>query len=88
MVNPELLKLLVCPEDRTPLHEAGPEVLEKLNAAVKAGVLRNRGGELVADPIEAGLIREDGKFLYIVQDDIPFMLIEEAIPLEQIEQGE
>lgn len=82
MVNPELLKLLVCPEDKTPLHEADSAVLEKLNAAIKAGTLRDRSGEPVKDPIEAGLVRQDGKFLYIVQDDVPFMLLEEAIPLE------
>lgn len=84
MVNPELLKLLVCPENKTALTEADPQLLEKVNAAVTNGTLKNRAGEMVPDPVEAGLVREDGKYLYIIRDDIPVMLIDEAIPLEQL----
>ena len=43
---------------------------------------QNRGGELVTEPVREGLVREDGLFLYPVRDDIPIMLIDEAIPLE------
>ncbi|HNZ48729.1 MAG TPA: hypothetical protein PLZ53_10440 [Candidatus Hydrogenedentes bacterium] len=81
MVNPELLKILVCPENKTPLHPAAPEVLDALNAEVVAGTLKNRAGDTVTDLIQEGLIREDGAVLYIVRDDIPVMLIEEAVPL-------
>jgi len=35
----------------------------------------------VGKPIEEGLLREDGKVLYIVDDSIPVMLIEESIEL-------
>jgi uncharacterized protein YbaR (Trm112 family) len=43
--------------------------------------LRNRGGEAIAAAIQEGLIREDGKILYPVEDGIPVMLIEESIEL-------
>ena len=36
------------------------------------------------EQIEAGLVREDGRILYPVRDDIPVMLIDEAIPLEDL----
>lgn len=83
MVNPELLKILVCPETKTPLQEASTEVIDALNAQIVTGTLKNRAGETLSDPIQEGLIREDGTVLYIVRDDIPVMLIEEAIMLEK-----
>jgi uncharacterized protein YbaR (Trm112 family) len=80
-VSPELLEILVCPESKQPVTPAGDDVLAKLNAEIEAGRLRNRGGEAVAKPISEGLIREDGKILYPVEDGIPVMLIEESIEL-------
>ncbi len=84
MLDPELLEILVCPETKEPVHVAEPALLERLNRAVSSGGVSNRGGELVAEPIEAGLVREDGRYLYPVKDDIPIMLIDEAIPLEDL----
>ena len=84
MVDSRLLEILVCPENREPLSLAGPELLEKVNAAVEAGTLLNRGGKTVRDPISEGLVRKDGALLYPVRDDIPVMLLDEAIPLEDL----
>lgn len=81
-VNPELLEILVCPETKQPVHEAGADVLARLNAEIEAGRLRNRGGEPVKNAIAEGLVREDGKVLYPVDDGIPVMLIEESLSLE------
>ena len=80
-VNEELLEILVCPETRQPVKPASAEVLEKLAREVEAGRLRNRGGQPVSTPIAEGLVREDGKVLYPVDDGIPVMLIEESIEL-------
>ena len=38
-------------------------------------------GDTVAEPLSEGLVREDGRILYRVQDDIPVMLIEESIEI-------
>jgi uncharacterized protein YbaR (Trm112 family) len=81
-VNPELLEILVCPETKQPVLEAGAEVLARLNEEIEAGRLRNRGGEAVTKPLAEGLVREDGKVLYPVDDGIPVMLIEESLLLE------
>ena len=80
-VAEDLLEILVCPETKQPLTRAQEDLLARLNREIEAGSLRNRGGEPVSKPIVEGLLREDGKVLYIVDDDIPVMLIEESIEL-------
>lgn len=84
MVHPDLLQILVCPENKTPVTLAEPELLAKANAAIEAGTLKNRGGAVVDSKIDGGLIREDGVYMYPVRDDIPIMLIDESIALAQL----
>jgi len=84
MVDQELLDILVCPENKTPVKMVDAEVLERVNGAITAGRLKNRAGTKVEETIDGGLLRADGKILYPVRDDIPIMLIDEAIPMEQI----
>ena len=80
-VSSELVEILVCPETKQPVALANADQLEKLNASIREGSLRNRGGDAVANEITEGLVREDGKILYVVDDGIPVMLIEESIEL-------
>jgi len=81
-IEADLLEILICPESRQGLKIAPPELLERVNARVASAQLRNRGGEPVVKPVAEGLVREDGKVLYVVDDGIPIMLIEESIPLD------
>ena len=81
-ISKELLEILVCPEDKTPVQPASPAKIEELNQRISAGTLKNRAGKPVAERIDAGLVRQDGRFLYPIRDDIPVMLIDEAIPLD------
>ena len=80
-VNRELLEILVCPETKQPVAPASEAILTRLAGEIEAGKLRNRGGQRVEKPIAEGLVREDGKILYPVEDGIPVMLIEESIEL-------
>jgi uncharacterized protein YbaR (Trm112 family) len=84
MVDPELLEILVCPETHQPVRPAERELLDRLNDAIRSGSVTNRGGDEVADPVEEGLVREDDKILYPVREDIPIMLINEAIELDKL----
>ncbi len=84
MVDAELLKILVCPEDKTPVTPADGDLVTKINEAIAAKTLQNRAGETVTEAIEGGLVREDRKYLYPIREDIPVMLVDEAIPLEQL----
>ena len=77
-----LLEILVCPEDKTPVRLAPDNIVESLNQRIAQGSLKNREGKAISEKIQAGLIRVDGKFLYPVREDIPIMLIEEAIGLD------
>ena len=75
-VSEELLEILVCPETKQPVKLASTDVLKKLCEDIAAGRVRNRGGETLTEPIEEGLVREDGRILYPDDDGIPVMLIE------------
>jgi uncharacterized protein YbaR (Trm112 family) len=85
MVDEKLLEILVCPENRTPLATADEELVAKLNRSIGAGKVKNRLGQTVETELEEGLVREDRLLLYPVVDGIPVMLVDEAIPLEQIQ---
>ena len=84
MIDEKLVEILVCPENRTALTPADVELVSKLNQAISAGKVKNRLGRTVQTQVKEGLVREDKLLLYPIVDDIPVMLIDEAIPLEQI----
>lgn len=83
VIDAVLLEILVCPETKQPISLADPSVLERVNARIDAGTVHNRGGNLVAERLEAALVREDARVLYPVRDQIPVMLIDEAIELDE-----
>ena len=87
MISDDLIQILVCPDTRQPVTRAPAEMVDALNEQIRQGTLRDKGGEPVGQPIEAGLLRQDGQVLYAVIDDIPRMLIERGIPIEQSEAG-
>jgi len=82
MISKELLDMLVCPETKMPVKLAGKDVLDRVNGKIRGGEIKNRGGATIGEPLEAGLLRDDGRILYPIRDDIPIMLVEEGIPLE------
>ena len=86
MIDEELLKILACPETKEPVEMAADSLIGQLNVRIQQGLVRNRGGQPVTQPLDGGLIRiKDRKYLYPIIDEIPVMLIDEAIPLEGIE---
>ncbi len=87
MISDELVRILACPETKQPVALAPAELLEKLNARIRQGTLRDTRGEVLAQPIEAGLLRQDGRVLYPIIDDIPRMLVERGIPVDPGEAG-
>lgn len=82
MIDSELLEILCCPETKQPVTLVEGQTIERINEKIASGDVRNRGGEAVKERIDAGLLREDRKFLYPIRDAIPIMLEDEAIPFE------
>ena len=80
-VDPQLIEILVCPETRRPVRLASAEELARVNAGVRSGTLRNRGGAKVERELSEALVRDDGRVLFPVDDGIPSMLLEESIPV-------
>ena len=79
----EVISILRCPEDRSPLREAPPEVLDRVNERIRAGEATSRAGKQLTQPIDSGLVRADGQWLYPILDGIPVLLIDDAISLRQ-----
>jgi uncharacterized protein YbaR (Trm112 family) len=81
-IDNELLEILACPESQQSVALASAQILQELNSEIDVGRLRNRGGDVVENHIMEGLLREDGKILYIIEDSIPVMLIDQSIKLD------
>ena len=71
-ISDELLALLRCPSTGLPLSIAPEELLATIN--------RRRGDE---SQLDAGLLREDCAVLYPVIDNLPVLLVEQAIPVPE-----
>jgi len=81
MIDPELLKIMCCPETHQAIAPADSSLIETLNKQITAGQLKNRAGQPVTEKLDDGLLREDKKFLYPVRQNIPVMLIDQSIPV-------
>ena len=79
MIRPELLEILRCPETHQRLSLASSDLLAQLNAKARAGQLKDRLGKSVSEPLEAALVREDGRVAYPIRNNLPILLITEAL---------
>ena len=84
-VNGKLLEILCCPVSKTPLTILGRQKLDKLNSTILSGDALYVDGEKVTATLQEGLITEDGKVIYAVQDDIPILLEEKGIGTTQFQ---
>lgn len=83
-VDGKLLEILCCPVSRAPLVRLAADKLEKLNAAIGRGEVKFVDGSAVGEPLQEGLVTEDMKVIYPVEDDIPILLQEKGIGTTQL----
>lgn len=80
-----VLDILCCPLTHMPLEKLAPERLDTLNASIAAGAIKNESKQVLAEPLANALVTRDGKLAYPVRDEIPVLLIDQAIALRQCE---
>lgn len=83
-LDKELLEILRCPETKEPVSLISEDEVGRVNAAIASGKARRRDGQAESLNIDGGLLREDGRYLYPIRDDIPIMLIDEAIDMRTV----
>lgn len=79
----DLLAILCCPETKQEVCLLESAVVERLNQRISRGELKTKGGQTVTEKIDGGLLRKDKTVAYPIRDQIPIMLIEEGILLEE-----
>jgi uncharacterized protein YbaR (Trm112 family) len=84
-IQNDLLEILVDPVTKTPVQLLTQEQLTAINAGVVAKNIKNVEGKTVEEPLQEGLITTDSKTIFRIDNDIPIMLSEQAIPAEQVE---
>lgn len=84
MIDQELLEILVCPDTRKTLKMADKSVIERVNSLIEKQMIKNKAGLKVNEKIQDGLVVSDGSRLYPIREDIPILLPEEAIMLDQL----
>jgi len=85
-IEGKLLEILCCPVSKTPLVRLPPDKLKKLNAAIAAGEVQYVDGTVVKEVLDEGLMTEDARVVYPVEDDIPILLEEKGIGTTQLRE--
>ena len=84
-VDGKLLEILCCPVSKTPLMILSQKKLASLNSAIEAGDALYIDATKVNETFQEGLITEDGKVIYAVQDNIPILLEEQGVGTTQFQ---
>jgi len=77
------LEILCCPVSRRPLRPLRQNQLQWLNAEIASGNVVDVQGRALAQPLQAGLITDDARVVYRIEDDIPVLLPEDGIGTTQ-----
>ena len=83
-IDPKLLDILVCPITKVSVQVLGKRKLAVLNRAVAEGGVKHLDGTVVDTPLDEALTTTDGRTVYRIDDGIPVMLEDLAIPTEQL----
>jgi uncharacterized protein YbaR (Trm112 family) len=83
-MDKRLLDILCCPVTKVPVRPLARGELDALNKAIAGGGVQTTAATPVSAALQSGLITNDGKLIYRIEDDIPVMLADEAIGTTQL----
>ena len=84
MLDEDSVRRLRCPVNLGKLTQADDDLIDRVNRLIEGQGLLTRGGQPQSERVEGGLVTDDGRHLYPIQDGIVCMLVESAIELELV----
>lgn len=84
-VDKRLLEILCCPVSKRALLPLRRDQLQRLNAAISAGGVLDVASQAVNEPLSDGLITDDRRVIYRIDDEIPVLLPESGIGTTQFQ---
>ena len=82
-IDRQLLEILCCPVTKQPLRPLSTDELGQINQQIAGGKIINAGNGSVTEALSEGLITQNGQRIYRIDDDIPVMLENEAVALDE-----
>jgi len=83
MISDDFLRILRCPATQQPLKIADEGLVARANARIAAAEAVNRLGETIQRTLDGGLVNESETLLYAIYDEIPCLLVDEAMELDR-----
>ncbi|MGY0559130.1 MULTISPECIES: Trm112 family protein [unclassified Luteimonas] len=80
----KLLDILVCPATRQSLSVLEKHGMQALNAAITAGQVNRSDDTPETVPLREALVTRDRKLVYRIDEGIPVLLADEAIPTSNV----
>ena len=85
-MDKKLLDIVCCPLTKLPLQLLDSERLARLNAAIRAGGVKNQADGDLSDELMEALVTRDGRLVYPIRDGIPVLMEEESIDWNQLHE--
>ncbi|MDH5720095.1 MAG: hypothetical protein OEZ13_05655 [Spirochaetia bacterium] len=80
-MDEKLLEILVCPKSKKKLILADSVIIQKVNKMVNENKCKNINGDNISQDVIEGLYEPENKTFYIIKDNIPVLIYENAINL-------
>ncbi len=87
MIDPKLLSMLRCPASGGELELVEQALVDRVNRAIAEGQMRDAAGQVVSQPIDAGLVTADRDRLYPIRNEITTMIVDQAFDLSVLDAG-
>jgi len=82
----ELLSIICCPISKQSLSFVTRKKLDELNKAINEGLIKTNEGNILNENITDALITDNGMIIYPIKDNIPVLLENKSIHLDQLEK--